>query len=182
MPRSTKRAVCSCGLFALIAIVGGGCQRGSNWSMAPVEGTVTMDGQPLTHIEVMFYPDLDAGVHGPRSVAVTDASGHYRLRADNGENGALADKHRVVVRDLGGQTKRGNSRSVARKEKEGADAANLAKRQETTQAQPLRVGSQYANFDSTTLRVEIQSRPQVIDFDVNDGNVEVKLIGGPGKK
>src|SRR5262245_52264679 len=99
MPRNINRLILLGGLLALTAAVEG-CQRGPTWNLAPVEGTLTKNGQPLPHMEVTFYPDLDAGVEGPRSTAVTDEAGHYRLRTHNGDEGAIVGKHRVVLRDL----------------------------------------------------------------------------------
>src|SRR5262245_48295885 len=99
MPRSINRVVLWCGLLALLTSAGG-CQRRPMWDLAPVEGTVTKDGRPLSGIEVVFMADLDAGTQGPPTSAITDESGHYRLRTHNGDQGAVVGKHRVVLLDL----------------------------------------------------------------------------------
>jgi hypothetical protein len=49
---------------------------------------------------VTFWADREAGTQGPRTQAVTDDSGHYRLRTDNGDAGAVVGKHRVCILDL----------------------------------------------------------------------------------
>jgi hypothetical protein len=99
MARSINRVVLLCGLLAL-AVAAEGCQRGPTWNLAPVEGTVTKDGRPLPHIEVVFLTDIDAGTQGPKASSFTDEAGHYRLRTDNGDDGAVAGKYRVVLFDL----------------------------------------------------------------------------------
>lgn len=40
-----------------------------------VKGKVTLDGKPLQHALVGFYPDKGRGSHG-----TTDAEGHYELK------------------------------------------------------------------------------------------------------
>src|SRR4051812_3000473 len=95
MPRSIKRVVLCCGLSLFAAVEG--CQRGPTWDLATGEGTVTKAGHPLPHIAVTFLADLDAGTQGPQARGFTDESGHYRLRNDNGGDGAVVGKHRVVI-------------------------------------------------------------------------------------
>src|SRR5690242_4148029 len=78
------RFVLLCGLLSLAAV--GGCQReptGKTWNLAPVEGTITKGGSPLSNILVVFLPDTEAGTVGPRASGKTDEDGHYRLRTDN---------------------------------------------------------------------------------------------------
>jgi hypothetical protein len=66
--------------------------------MAEVEGTVKKDGKPLDQVQVEFWPEGS----GPRSIAVTDASGKYVLKSDDGKRaGAVVGSHRVVLRDAG---------------------------------------------------------------------------------
>src|SRR5689334_15513348 len=84
-----------CGLLSLA--VGGGCQRGSKWNLAPVEGTVTNEGRPLAGAMVVFLADTEAGTTGPRASGWTDAAGHYLLRTDQGEEGVVPGKHRVLI-------------------------------------------------------------------------------------
>src|SRR5262245_21914308 len=98
MPSSISRVVLWCDLLALVAAAEG-CQRRSTWNLAPVEGTVTKDGRPLANIQVVFMPDHDAGTQGPKASGTTDAAGHYRLRTDNGDEGTVVGKHRVMVLD-----------------------------------------------------------------------------------
>src|SRR5690242_2884422 len=89
-----------CGVLLPLAAASGGCQREPRWNLAPVEGTVTKDGHPLAGIQVIFLADADAGTVGLRARGITDEAGHYRLRTDNGDDGAVAGKYRVVMLDL----------------------------------------------------------------------------------
>ncbi len=67
--------------------------------MAPVSGKVTLDGQPLANVNVVFQPTADkAGiVPGPGSMGTTDAQGQYTLRlmADSPRPGAVVGHHMV---------------------------------------------------------------------------------------
>src|SRR5262245_49553052 len=86
-------------IYGLLIVATGGCRRGPTWDLAQVEGTVTKDGRPLSGVKVVFLPDTDAGATGPRSSGLTDADGHYHLRTDNGEDGVVPGKHRILILD-----------------------------------------------------------------------------------
>jgi hypothetical protein len=167
MARSISHVVLWCGLFALAA-ASGGCQGGPTWNLAPVEGTVTKDGRPLAHVQVCFLTDLDSGMQGLRSSGTTDAAGHYRLRTDNGNEGAVVGKHRIVIRDLKAVMKQ-TSRASRGPQQKGALPPEVAKRLEEqmkTAAESPRVPPSYGRFNETPLRIEVQLGPQVIDLEV----------------
>jgi hypothetical protein len=163
MVRSINRR-CSfsifCGLWVLVAV---GCQRGQTWNLASVEGTVTKSGRPLANIEVIFLIDPAGVAVGPRSTGRTDESGHYRLRTDNGEEGAVIGKHRVLVFDLKvskqwmGRTTRGPLSPEY--------AKRLQDELRTTKGEP-RVPPSYKLFNGTPLRVEVRTEAQVINLEV----------------
>ncbi|PQO37119.1 hypothetical protein C5Y96_06370 [Blastopirellula marina] len=79
--------------LAAIALIGlTGC--GSGAGVAPVSGTVTLDGQPLANALVSFYPQEE----GKRfSTGTTDASGRYELVYTNDQHGAAIGKHTVKI-------------------------------------------------------------------------------------
>lgn len=79
--------------LAVIALIGlVGCGSGSG--VAPVSGTVTLDGQPLANALVSFYPQDE----GKRfSTGTTDAAGHYELVYTNDQHGAAVGKHTVKI-------------------------------------------------------------------------------------
>ena len=89
--------------FAVVLLVGwlwaNGLLPTTLWQpgLAPVEGTVLLNGRPLTGASVDTWPQR-AGVRG--ASGVTDAGGHFSLRtlADTGfRNGAAVGTHRVTV-------------------------------------------------------------------------------------
>src|SRR5262245_1189813 len=85
--------------FGAFAVTAAGCGR-AEFTFYPVEGTVTKGGRPLHNVEVVFLADPDAGTVGPRASGITDETGHYRLRSERGDDGAVAGKHLILIRDL----------------------------------------------------------------------------------
>lgn len=74
-------------LLAAVAGCGGGGPE-----LAPVSGTVTLDGRPVEDAAVMFSP-IDGG---PVASGTTDSQGEFRLTCLN-RPGAVVGKHRVAV-------------------------------------------------------------------------------------
>jgi hypothetical protein len=60
--------------------------------IAPVEGTVYLDGQPLEGAYLKFQPP-----NGRPSVGLTDADGQYEMIYSRQENGALVGEHTVTI-------------------------------------------------------------------------------------
>ncbi|HEY2786676.1 MAG TPA: hypothetical protein VGJ05_17060, partial [Fimbriiglobus sp.] len=82
-------------LAVTLALVGAGCSRGP--TLAPVSGTVTLNGKPLANVQVEFWPEGSA----PRSVGMTDQQGRFTLTTDGeGKPGAVVGSHKVVLHDL----------------------------------------------------------------------------------
>ncbi|WP_241676355.1 carboxypeptidase-like regulatory domain-containing protein [Bremerella volcania] len=87
---SRRLAATALASIALIGLVG--CGSGSG--VAPVSGTVTLDGEPLANALVSFYPQEE----GKRfSTGTTDASGHYELVYTNDQQGAAIGRHTVKI-------------------------------------------------------------------------------------
>ncbi len=86
-----------------------GCGN-SGPELAGVDGTVTLDGQPLPFATVEFYPE-----HGRPSVGFTDDGGRYTLRFSKSADGALLGSHTVTVSTLRekGQFTDGDGKPVA---------------------------------------------------------------------
>ncbi len=81
-----------CLLWCLPVLIG--C--GDGIRIAPVQGTVSLDGKPLDKILVEFWPDTD----GPRSFAETDSQGRFVLTTDDGKRaGAVVGTHKVTLTD-----------------------------------------------------------------------------------
>jgi hypothetical protein len=81
-----------------------GC-GGERFPVAPVSGTVTLDGQPLAGARVGFEPRrTDESINaGPGSYATTDAEGRYRLETLDGRRGAVVATHDVTLSTFQGR-------------------------------------------------------------------------------
>lgn len=67
-----------------------GCGRKAD--VASVEGTVTLDGQPLAGATVLFVPE-----NGRPAGGTTDERGHYVLTYTDGVRGAPLGKNKVRI-------------------------------------------------------------------------------------
>src|SRR5262245_49712049 len=121
--------------------------------MADVQGTVRLNGQPLPDVEVYFIPDGESGTRGPRSAAVTNAEGRYRLESGDPNPGAVVGHHRVVLVD---------HRSLPPVPDERVDAQPGVRRV----PQSSRIPPEYTAATTTPLRREVASGPQTIDLDL----------------
>ena len=83
----------------LLAAASIGCGRSSGPDVGQVHGQITLDGQPLPHVNIVFSPDA-AG--GSASVGGTDANGNYRLLLSQKQTGALIGKYHVIIEPLSG--------------------------------------------------------------------------------
>jgi hypothetical protein len=86
-------------LAAILCTVAIGCGPKER-EIAPVSGTVTLDGQPLAGANVAFIPQATSGTVGHvTSRGRTDAQGKYTLKtADTPpRDGAVVGKHRIQV-------------------------------------------------------------------------------------
>ncbi|AWM39724.1 hypothetical protein GobsT_19170 [Gemmata obscuriglobus] len=151
-------------LFAALAC---GCERQPEF--APVEGTVTRAGRPVANIEVAFY--ADEPTRGPRSTALTDANGRYRLQADTGADGAVVGAHRVCLYDRDPAFIMSlNMGTIAAFDK-GRLPPELAGKLPTGAIMPgkapvSRVPDKYMQPWESPLRVEVKSGPQTHDFQI----------------
>ncbi|MBX3436799.1 MAG: carboxypeptidase regulatory-like domain-containing protein [Planctomycetaceae bacterium] len=84
--RSVRLAAC------VVVLAGWGCAARKGPDLGRVEGTVTLDGQPLAGATVTVIP---AG--GRPSRGVTDASGHYRLKYKRDAEGVVFGTHPIRV-------------------------------------------------------------------------------------
>ena len=65
--------------------------------MAPVSGVVTIDGEPVSGVRVIYWPEPVEGNNspGPYSSGTTDANGRYELEGRRGGKGAMVWKHKI---------------------------------------------------------------------------------------
>jgi len=85
------KAICT----GLVLLVFSGC--GGNPNLAPVEGTVTMDGKPLADATVLFI-----NAQSRPAAAKTDKNGFYRLSFSDDEPGAYIGKNIVRITTVQG--------------------------------------------------------------------------------
>jgi hypothetical protein len=133
-------------LLLILALAAIGC--GEKFPLAPVAGTVTLDGNPLAGARIGFEPVRggDSPEAGPGSYATTDANGRFELTALTGKKGAVVGKHRVWVRTMRAREGEGGRLVVSMQER-------LPKRyNEETELEFVvpASGTNQANFDLTS--------------------------------
>lgn len=154
--------LCTGVVLALAAVAAAGCQR-SEYTFAEVQGYVTQNGQPKPNVVVCFWPDIEAGTKAPRATAVTDAAGHYRLRCDEGTDGAVIGRYRVCLTTLNiGRA----SAAASPNSKPAATATSPSGKPAAAAAGPI--PDRYGSFRDTPLR-DIEIKPgavQTFDFTI----------------
>src|SRR5688500_5040150 len=87
-------------LIPLVLLVAGCGPAGPK--IAPVSGTVYMDGKPLPNVGIAFQPigSADNPNPGRGSTGVTDASGRFTLKIDGEIDGAVVARHRVCISSM----------------------------------------------------------------------------------
>jgi hypothetical protein len=85
--------------FSLLLCMG--C--GESSSIAPVSGTITLDGRPLSGASITTQPVASGSENpGPGSFGLTDAQGHYELElVKPARKGAIIGDHRVMISRVG---------------------------------------------------------------------------------
>lgn len=89
----TKKWKVGAASAALALMCATGCGRKDLPELAPVDGTVTLDGQPLPGVLVSFYPKEG----GRPGTGETDEEGYYELTYVYGEEGTKLGPNRVEV-------------------------------------------------------------------------------------
>lgn len=122
-----------CLVMLLAVTVGCGGER---FPVAPVSGSITLDGQPLAGARIGFEPRKigDNPNAGPGSYATTDAQGRYELTTLTGQSGAVVTTHDIWIRT-----------AVAAADRSG----------EVIEAAPEKVPARYN--DESTLTFEVTS-------------------------
>lgn len=116
-----------------------------------VEGTVTLDGEPLPQAMVTFQPET-----GRPSYARTDDQGHYELSYTSDKKGATLGKHRITISTF----VQGDS------EAEQAEGEGI-------KGSPEKVPAKYNS--STELSREVVAGDNTIDFELSsEGEIKVE--------
>lgn len=124
-------------VLMVAALLGCGSEK---FKIAPVTGTVTLAGKPLEKVMVEFWPEAE----GPRSIAVTDAAGTFKLMTDDGKRqGAVVGAHKVVLKDV----------SILNDEIRGRAAADV----DLSQGRKPRISTKYSNAQTTMLTETVQA-------------------------
>ena len=146
------------GLFLIGSLLG--C--GSDHSLAPVSGTVTVDGKPEGGIKLYFSPIAVENNNnaGPYSTGITDDNGGFVLEDRHGNRGAVVGKHRAVVSyaDAGsGKALTTPEAEQARKDRlKMQRARNIKGREE--EVKPVVVEVTIPSGGTETLKIEVNSR------------------------
>jgi len=86
--------------LALLLCLSTGCFRGGNYELVPVEGVVTINGEPAENIMVQFMPNALEETEGPTSEAITGPDGKFVLKTVDQREGAVVGRHVVVLFDM----------------------------------------------------------------------------------
>jgi hypothetical protein len=145
--RASSRLV-ALALAATAACLACGCGR--SVPLGQVEGTVRVDGQPLSQVMVVFIP---ADPHLPQSFGISDEEGRFELRCNDNRMGAAVGEHRVMLVDgTDGAASEGND----------IDAAGIP-------PAANRIPAIYNRADKTPLRQSVASGAQTIAIDIVSG-------------
>lgn len=102
--RVTLNGVVATTLCVFIASAGG-CGR-SSYELAPVRGTVTIDGVPLSQAKVMFAP-VEVGDNpnpGKPAFGILQDDGSFALTTYEQDDGAVVGEHWVTIIKLDGNS------------------------------------------------------------------------------
>jgi len=80
------------------AFAAAGCGKPSPPPLAPVQGRVTIDGKPVPHALVCFYPLFEGFGGEVIAEGISDREGRYSLACPLGQ-GACVGRHKVTVSD-----------------------------------------------------------------------------------
>jgi hypothetical protein len=139
---SVLLAGCALWLLALSGCTKGGAEKPK---LVPVQGTVTMDGQPLVGASVMF---------GGVALGETDANGHYELSKGK-EKGVPAGDYTVVVE------KWVNPDGSVYKSAEGVSPMEAGAKQE--------IPPKYSNAEQSQLKKTVPPEGGTIDLELTSG-------------
>jgi hypothetical protein len=117
--------------------------------MGQVEGTVRLDGKPLSQVMVVFVPE---DPKQPQSTGITDAEGRFKLRGNNARVGAVVGEHRVTLVDA----------NVA----PGGGSRDEDDAPEGAATSTSRVPQNYSRVDKTPLRQTIKAGAQSVEIDI----------------
>lgn len=133
-------------LCLVVLIVG--CSRNDIPKLATVDGTITLNGKPLSGATVSFIPT--GSTHGMGANGHTDKAGKYELKTRSGDKGAPPGEYRIVVTKM--VMPDGSDLSI--------DSTVAPINSPAKQILPAK----YSMRDKTVLRAKVGDRASIIDF------------------
>jgi hypothetical protein len=145
----------ACALLLHIFLTGCGSGDAGKPKVAPVSGTVTQKGKPMTAGEVTFTPSGGPeGASGHIATGQIGPDGSYSLTTFNTGDGAVLGTHKVtVISRAAGDMEKLN------RLKGGAIAYKLP---------PSTVASKYASVSTTPLTYTVQDGRNKIDIELSE--------------
>jgi hypothetical protein len=132
-------------LLAVVATVAAGCGGPRPPDLAPVQITVTLNGQPLPNARVVFTPTTPGYAGEAISAGVTDDSGKATLTC-NGKPGACTGPNSVTVAE-----------GPAGDDRERDDASQSVASPAQRKLKNRPIPSRYAVAGQTDLTIEIKA-------------------------
>jgi len=147
-----------------------GCGGDGRPSLVPVQGVVTLDGEPVDGAQLGFMP-LNEGDYKRSSRAQSDATGTFTIGTYAKDDGLPPGKYKVTI---------------TKQEQVGKLPDDYNSEDPTASSKPLKVKwivpKMYSIPDETDVTVEITSdgmEPSSIDL-TSDGGPQVEALGGGG--
>ena len=107
LPNVPLSTILFCGILPVACcVMACGCGGGGSYDLVPVSGKVTLDGNPVSGVDVSFQPTSSTpDTAAPGSFGKTDAEGRYTLKTigEGGKEGAVAGKHIVRLSMASGE-------------------------------------------------------------------------------
>jgi hypothetical protein len=126
-----------------------GCSGGL--ALIPVEGTVTLDGQPVEGASVLFEPKGG----GKPATGTTDAAGKFVLTTIEPGDGAVPGANKVAVIRV----------NVVGTKPVGGDAESGDMEEEVEYVTPI----EYANTRTSPLTIEVESGMKPLSIELTSG-------------
>ncbi len=74
-----------------------GCGADVTFEIVPVDGIVTLEGQPIDEAQVVFHPVDPTAAPVNRPVGITDTAGHFRLTTLSANDGAAIGTYKITI-------------------------------------------------------------------------------------
>ncbi len=123
-----------------VAVMASGCAEKPPIRMVYAAGSVKIKGEPAPNIMIQCMPD---GIDGPTSSAITDQTGRFVLKTDDGLEQAVVGKCKITLIDM-------NEGRPAQGEK----------------VPPTRIPAQYAAVGPRGLSDEVRDDGKAIDINI----------------